>query len=94
MAKIVKAVSFDSEKHEALLRQVNALAPGTFSQVVRDALTAHFEISNGVTLTTVYQAVQDVKRQLSNGVAANGAQGVQADDDGGDELGDDILGSF
>jgi len=94
MSKVTKAVSFDDVKHKALLRHVNALAPGTFSQVVRDALVAHFELANGVTLGDVYREVQAVKRQLSNGAVVVGVQADQADDDDGDELGDAILGAF
>ena len=94
MSKVTKAVSFDDVKHKALLRQVNALPAGTFSKVVRDALAAHFDIANGVTLTEVYQAIGRLDQKLSNGVVSIEVQADQVDDDDGDELDADVLGAF
>ena len=87
--KVTKPVSFNSEKHAALLARIEALPAGTFSGVVRDALEAHF--GGGVTLAMVWQDVQAIKRQLDNGAAV---ERFRADDRDGDRLGADVLSAF
>lgn len=88
--KIIKQVSFNSETHATLLRQIRDLEPGTFSAVVREALDAYF--GGGVTLTMVYESVQEVKRRLDNGAVVTRPDTANERD--GDRLGADILGAF
>jgi len=91
--RIFKTVSFDSEKDADLLARIEKLEPGTFSQVARAALTAYFELGNGVTLAMVYSKLADVERKMVQGVTfAN----VETKDDTGDgeTLAADIIGQF
>jgi len=77
MSTVVKTFSLDSETDAALLRQLNKLERGELSAVVRDALKAHFQIANGVTLHMVLAEVQSLGRKLDSGVVVTGAQGSE-----------------
>jgi len=77
MAKMTVTFSLDTERDKRLYRWLEGLGRGEKSRAIRETLAAHLG-QNGITLTDIYEAIQDLKRC---GVAVASQDAGRQDDD-------------
>ena len=90
--KVTRSVSFDTVQDRRLLAEGEKLPRGKFSETVRTALSAYFDIGSGVSLGMVYARLASIERKLENGAIVQAVE--RGADDDGDALDVDILRAF